>query len=143
MIERLWPNLFDIDYFHLITCLILDQYVLEMQYPLYLEKSKLLTGAFVCRHQVVFWNSVLSNQFGQQAAVSMAREGSYYLLRKWFNQYPITAYVSGTLGHIYPEKPFENNEKDQWLKHIKGDDTRDNEEVGQCICACQRLPAFK
>ena len=33
-------------------------------------------------------------------------------------------YISGKLGHIYPEKQQDNSEKDNGSKHMEGDDAR-------------------
>ena len=78
-------------------------YALEMQYIHLKTKAQLLTGPFVCKHQVVVWNSVLSENFeliytGKDRLrwVTFSAEKGGQLITNYS--------ISGQLEHIYPEK---------------------------------------
>ena len=70
-----------------------------------------MSGAFVCRHQEGGWNSVSSDQFGEQTAIRIGKGGlkgmilSPEMVEEWINSFPVTAYLSDTMAHIYPKPP--------------------------------------
>ncbi len=87
----------------------LTQHLLEMQFLLPPEaKAELMSCAFVCRHQSGSWNSVSSDQFGEQTAIRIGKGGlkgmtlSPEMVAEWIDSFPITAYLSDTMDHIYP-----------------------------------------
>ena len=57
------PNLWLYLFGHLPCAWYFTWYAIEMQYLHLKTKTQLLTGAFVCKHQVVVWNSVLFEHF--------------------------------------------------------------------------------
>ena len=70
-------------------------------------KDDLLSGAFVCRHKASSWNAVYADQFGEQTAIKLGKEGlkgitlSSIQLAECIGSFPISAYVSDTLDHCY------------------------------------------
>ena len=72
-------------------------YALEIQYLHLKTEALLLTDAFVCKHQVVVWNSVLSEQFDEPVVICTGRDGlrwvTFCLLKKWVGYFPITIYL--------------------------------------------------
>ena len=91
---------------------------LEKQYPHLKTKAQLLTGIFVCKHQVVVWNSVLSEHF---EAICTGKDGLRWVTfsAEYVGQL-CYYYISGKLEHIYPEKQKDNSEKDNGSKHMEG-----------------------
>ena len=74
MIEHLLPYLLAAGHFHYARYL--TQHALKMRYLVPLEaKAEFLTGSIVCRHQTGVWNSVSSDQFGEQTAVHIGKGG--------------------------------------------------------------------
>ena len=94
-----------------------------MQYFHLKTKSQLLTGAFVCKRQVVVWNLVLSDHF---EAICTSKDWLRWVTFSAENvgQLIHYYYMSGRLEHIYPEKQHDNNEKDNGSKHMEGDVAR-------------------
>ena len=72
-------------------------YALEIQYLHLKTETRLLTDAFVCKHQVVVWNSVLSEQFDEPAVICTGKDGLrwviFFLLKMWVSYFPITIYL--------------------------------------------------
>lgn len=122
-IEGLLPYFFASGHFHYARYL--TQHILEMNYLIPAEaKAELASGAFVCRHQAGVWNSVSSDQFGEQTAVRIGKGGlkgvtlSPEHVKEWTDSFPITAYMSDTLVHIYLENvKKEKGEEEAGLKH--------------------------
>ena len=95
-IDGLLPYVFASGHFHYARYL--TQHVLEMNYLIPAQaKEELASGAFVCRHQAGVWNSVSSDQFGEQTAVRIGKGGlkgvtlSPELVKEWIDSFPITA----------------------------------------------------
>ena len=74
-----------------------------MQYLHLKTKAQLLTGAFVCKHQVVVWNPVLSAQF---EAIWTGKDGLRWVTFSAENVGQLISYyyISEILEHIYSEK---------------------------------------
>ena len=72
-------------------------YALEIQCLHLKTETRLLTYAFVCKHQVVVWNSVLSEQFDEPAVICNSKDGLrwviFFLLKIWVSYFPITIYL--------------------------------------------------
>ena len=98
-------------------------YALEMQYLNIKTKAQLLRGAFVCKHQVVVWNTVLSEHF---EALCTGKDGLRWVtfFAENVGQLISYYYISGKLEHVYPEKQQDNNEKENGSKHMEGYDAR-------------------
>jgi hypothetical protein len=84
-------------------------HLLEIHYFLPpMAKAELISGAFVCRHQEGIWNGVSSDQFGEQTAIRIGKVGlkgmtlSPEMVAEWIESFPITAYISDTMEHLYP-----------------------------------------
>ena len=97
----------------------MTQHLLDMQHMLPpMAKTELMSGAFVCRHQTGSWNGVSSDQFGEQTAIRIGKGGlkgmtlSPEMVAEWINSFPVTAYLSDTTEHIYPDPPLKDR-KDQ------------------------------
>ena len=67
----------------------------------------LLSGACVCRHKAGSWNAVSADQFGEQTAIKIGKGGlkgitlSPEQLAERIDSFPISAYVSYALDHLY------------------------------------------
>ena len=96
-----------------------------MQYLHLKTKSLLLTGAFVCKQQVVVWNSVLSEHF---EAIYTGKDGLKWVIfsAEYVGQVISYYYISGKLEHIYHEKQQDNSEKDNGSNTWRGDARRKN-----------------
>ena len=94
-----------------------------MQYLNPKTKAQLLSGAFVCKHQVVVWNTVLSEHF---EAICTGKDGLRWVTFSAENVGQLISYfhMSGKLEHIYPEKQQNDSKKDNGSKHMEGDDAR-------------------
>ena len=105
--ERWEPHfyLYLFGHFHCAWCI--TWYAIEMQYLHIKTKAQLLTGAFVCKHQVVVWNSVLSEHFEAISAENVGQLISYH-------------YTSGKLERIYSEKQQNDSAEDNGSKHMEG-----------------------
>ena len=63
----------------------------------------------VCRHQDGYWNAVSADQFGEQTAIKIGKGSlkgmTLYteLVSEWIDSFPITAYVSDRMDHIYAD----------------------------------------
>ena len=66
---------------------------LEMQYLNLKTKARLLRGAFACKHQVVIWNTVLSEHFEALSTGRIDWDGSHFLLKMWVSYFPMTIYL--------------------------------------------------
>ena len=90
----------------------------EMQYLSLKTKAQLLRCVFVCKHQVVVSNTVISEHF---EALRTGKDGLRWVTFSAENVVQLISYyyVSGTLEHIFPEKQQDNSEKD-----IGGGDAR-------------------
>ena len=90
-----------------------------MQYLHLKTKAQLLTGAFVCKHQVVVWNPVLSEHF---EAICTGKDGLRWVAfsAEYVGQLISYSYISGKREHIYPEQQQGNSEKDTGSKHMEG-----------------------
>ena len=66
---------------------------LEMQYLNLQTKARLLRGAFACKHQVVVWNTVLSEHFEALRTGRIDWDGSHFLLKMWVSWFPMTIYL--------------------------------------------------
>ena len=92
---------------HYARCITRD--ILEM-YRLtpHAANTELISGPFVCGHQKGYWNSVNSDQFGEQTAIQIGKGDlrgmklSPERVADWIDSHPITAYISYTMEHIYP-----------------------------------------
>ena len=77
-------------------------------------KADLVSGAHVCRHNKGYWNSVSSDQFGEQTAIKTGKGGlkgmtlSAELVTEWINAFPIMAYMSDSMVSLYSEEETEN-----------------------------------
>ena len=100
----------------------------------------LLTGDFVCKHQVVVWNSLLSEHF---KAVYTDKDGLRWATfsAEYVGQLISYQYISGKLEHIYHEMQQDDSEKDNGPKHMEGVIQRVGilDEIG-IEWACQTLP---
>ena len=56
---------------------------IEMQYLNLKTQARLLRGAFACKHQVVVWNTVLSEHFEALRTGRIDWDGSHFLLEMW------------------------------------------------------------
>ena len=133
-IEGLLPYFFASGHFHYARYV--TQHVLEMNYLIPAE-AKLASGAFVCRHRTGVWNSVSSDQFGEQTAVRIGKGGlkgvtlSPEQVKEWIDSFPITACVSDTIDHIYPENIKKRKDEDEsGLKHKEESGLKHKEESG-------------
>ena len=90
-----------------------------MQYLHLKTNAQFLTGAFVCKHEVVVWNSVLSEHF---EAICTGKDGLRWVTfsAEYVGQLISYYYISGKLEHIYLEKQLDNSEKDNDSKHMEG-----------------------
>ena len=111
-IKYLWLYLFG--HFH--CAWYFTRYSLEMQHLHLKTKAQLLPGAFVCKHQVVVWNSVLSGQF---EAICTGKDGLRWVTfsAEYVGQLISYYYISEKVEHIYHEKQQDYNEKDNGSKH--------------------------
>ena len=94
-----------------------------MQYLNLKTKEQLLTGTFVCAHQINVWNSFLSEHF---EVICTGKDGLRWVTFSIENVTQLISYyyISGKLEHICPEKQQDNSEKDDGSKHMEGDDAR-------------------
>ncbi len=106
-IEYLLPYFFASGHFHYARYL--TQYILEVNHLMLAEaKAELTSGTFVCRHRAGVWNSVSSDQFGEQTAVRIGKGGlkgvtlSQEQVKEWIDSFPIMAYMSDMFDHIFP-----------------------------------------
>ena len=113
-LERMLPYFFVAGHHHYARYI--TQHLLEMQYLLpQAARSELMAGAFVCRHQEGSWDCVSSDQFGEQTAIRIGKGGlkgmtlSPDMVAEWIDSFPLTAYISDTMEHIYPDPPVEEN----------------------------------
>ena len=64
----------------------------------------------MCRHKEGSWNAVSSDQFREQTAIKMGKDGlkgmtlSSELVTEWINAFPISAYLSDVMGVLYTEE---------------------------------------
>lgn len=78
---------------------------------------ELMSEAFVCRHQEGNWNGVSSNQFGEQTAIRIGKGGlkgitlSPEMVAEWIHSFPVTAYISDNMKHIYPGQAQANEDE--------------------------------
>ena len=107
-LERMLPYFFVAGHHHYARYI--THHVLEICYLLPpMAKTELMSGAFVCRHQEGSWNSVSSDQFSEQTAIRIGKGGlkgvtlSPDMIAEWIDSFPVTAYISDTLEHIYPD----------------------------------------
>ena len=114
-LERMLPYFFAAD--HHQYARYITQHLLEMHHLLSPDaKSELMSGAFVCRHHEGIWNGVSSDQFGEQTAIRIGKGGlkgrtlSPEMVAEWIDSFPITAYVSDTMEHIYPGASDKDNQ---------------------------------
>ncbi len=76
-----------------------------------------MSGAFVCRHQEGSWNGVSCDQFGEQTAIRIGKGGlkgmtlSPEMVAEWIDSFPVTAYLSDTMEHIYPDAPVKTKDE--------------------------------
>ena len=113
------PNLWLYLFGHFHCAWYFTWYSLEMQYLHLKTNTQLLTGALVCKHQVVVWNSVLSEHF-EAICTGKDRLRWATFSAEYVGQLISYYYISGKLEHIYPEKQQDNNEKDNGSKHMEG-----------------------
>ena len=95
-------------------------------------KEDLMAGAFVCRHKAGRWNSVSSDQFGEQTAIKIGKGGlkgislSPSQVAEWINSFPISAYITDMLDHCYspyePESSSEMPHTEEGVKRRKVDE---------------------
>lgn len=129
-IESLLPYFFASGHFHYARYL--TYYVMEMNHLVPAEaKAEVSSGAFVCRHRSGVWNSVSSDQFGEQTAVRIGKGGlkgvtlSQEQVKEWIDSFPVTAYVSDVFEHIFPEDHKKNKGADECsLKHKEESNSR-------------------
>ena len=90
-----------------------------MQYLHIKTKAQLLTGAFVCKHQVIVWNSVLSEHF---EAICTGKNGFRWVTFSAENVGQLISYhyTSGKLERIYSEKQQNDSADDNGSKHMEG-----------------------
>ena len=95
-----------------------------MQYLHLKTKARLLTGAFVCKNQVDVWNSVLCEQFYEQAVICTCKNGLRWATFSPENvvQLFFYYYISGKLTQIYPEKQQDDSTKENYWKHMEEGD---------------------
>ena len=73
-------------------------------------KTDLIAGAHVCRHNDGYWNSVSSDQFGEQTAIKTRKGGlkgmtsSPELVSEWIDSFPISAFLSDAMENLYSEQ---------------------------------------
>ena len=126
-ISYLWLDLFG--HFH--SFWYFTSYAIEMQYLIHLKtEAQLPGGTFVCKHQFVVWNSVLSEHFDEQAVICTGKSGMRrvaFSLEK-VGQLISCYHIFGKLEHVYPkkkttkkpkQKQHDNSEKDNGSTHIK------------------------
>ena len=108
MLGRMLPYFFAAGHHHYAQYI--TQHLFDMRYTLPpLTEAELMSGAFVCRHQGGSWNGVSSDQFGEQTAIQIGKGGlkgitlAPEMVTEWIDSFPLTAYVSDTMDHIYPE----------------------------------------
>ena len=85
------------------------------------NKSTASQGAFVCKHKLAVWNTVLAEHF---EALCTGKDGLRWVTfsAEIVGQLISYYHISGKLEHIYPEKQQHNSEKDTGSKHMEGDD---------------------
>ena len=112
------PNLWLYLFGHFHCAWYFTWYAIKMQYLHLKTTAHLLTCAFVCKHQVIVWNSVLSEHF---EAICTGKDGLRWVTfsAEYVGQLISYYYISGKLEHIYPEKQQDNSE-DNGSKHMKG-----------------------
>lgn len=67
-----------------------------------MAKAELISSAFVCHHHKGIWNGVSSDLFGEQTAIQIGKGGLKGMnLSLWIDSFPITAYISDTMEHLY------------------------------------------
>ena len=90
------------------------------------------------RHQEGIWNGVISNLFDEQTAIRIGKGGlkgmtlSLEMIAEWIDSFPITAYFSDTMEHLYAvpadasetrNVPRHKEEGQRW-REIDADDRR-------------------
>lgn len=125
-LERMIPYFFAAGHFHYARYI--SWHVLEMRHLLpETAKVDLLAGAHVCRHSEGCWNSVSSDQFGEQTAIKTGKGGlkgmtlSPELVMEWIDSFPISVYLSGAMEHIYQEHPVDSSTQ---VKHKEEGENR-------------------
>ena len=104
-LERMLPYFFAAGHFHYARYS--TQHLLKMFNLSGQAKDEITSGAFVCRHQAGTWNSVSSDQFGEQTAIRIGKGGlrgvtlSSELVKEWIDCFPTAAYVSNTINYVY------------------------------------------
>ena len=120
-LERLLKYLFAAGRFHYARHL--TQHLQEFKFLPSDVKDQLQSGLFVCRHQDGFWNSVSSDQFGEQTAVRYGKGGLKGLtlspekVSTWINSFPISSYIARTLELCFPEKKTRKSTSDNEIRH--------------------------
>ena len=109
----------------------LTQYLLEMRHLPADAKRDLVSVAFVCRHHEGYWNAVSGDQFGEQAAIRMAKGAlkgmtlSPELVCEWIDAFPITVHVTDQVDCIYSANaPCQFAQKQHKEEHVLDADDR-------------------
>ena len=94
-------------------------------------KADLIAGAHVCRHNEGSWNSVSSDQFGEQTAKKPSKGGlkgmtlSPEQIAEWIDSFPISSYLSDAMDNLYseqaPASSAQNKHKEEGKKRQKLD----------------------
>ena len=106
-IERMLPYFFSAGHIHYARYL--AWHLLEMRNLPENVKSDLMAGAHVCRHIEGTWNSVSSDQFGEQTAIKKGKGGmtgmtlSPDLVAEWIDSFPVFAYLSDAMELVYAQ----------------------------------------
>ena len=83
-------------------------------------RADLDSGAHVCQHHEGHWNSVSSDQFGEQTAIKTGKGGlkgmtlSNELVTEWINAFPVMAHMSDAMDSLYSE---ESNDDFKQTRH--------------------------
>jgi hypothetical protein len=107
-LERMLPYFFSAGHIHYARYI--SWHLLEMRYLLpEAARTDFIAGAHVCQHNDGCWNSVSSDQFGEQTAIKIGKGGlkgitlSPELVTEWIDAFPISVYLSDVMDHLYSE----------------------------------------
>ena len=107
-LEQMEPYFFSAGHYHYARYI--SWHLNEMRNIPSQVKADFVSGAHVCRHHDGYWNSVSSDQFGEQTAIKSEKGGlkgmtcSTELVQEWINAFPVMAYMSDTMVSLYSEE---------------------------------------
>ena len=89
-------------------------HLIEMHHLPTEVRADLDSGAHVCQHHDGYWNSVSSDQFGEQTAIKTGKGGlkgmtlSNELVTEWINAFPVMVHMSDAMDSLYSEESTDN-----------------------------------